>query len=70
MLTGFNEVSWGVCCSSYVSSAKHLSPFQFNKMIKILNDSDYDIHANIIDLSLSSEEDADCKETLLMHTSG
>jgi hypothetical protein len=34
-LTGFNEVSWGVHCQSYVKSAKDLSNSRFDNIIEL-----------------------------------
>jgi hypothetical protein len=34
-LTGFNEVSWGSHCSSYVKSAKKLSTRRFEEIISL-----------------------------------
>jgi len=34
-LMGFNEVTWGTYCQSYMKSTKNLSDKQFDKIIKI-----------------------------------
>src|ERR1700677_67062 len=34
-LTGFNEVTWGKCCKSYVASAKKLSEARFDEVVRL-----------------------------------
>ena len=77
-LTMFSDMLWGMCCISYIKSAKNLSNPQFNEIImlavgymkvsqtvddkdviEIPDDKVEDIHANIVDNSLSKGED--CK---------
>jgi hypothetical protein len=74
---GFNEVMWGKHCKSYMKLTKKLSGTQFNKVVRLatkfmkvnhcLVDEDddiieiKDICANVIDISSSSEDDAECK---------
>ncbi|KIM92297.1 hypothetical protein PILCRDRAFT_364 [Piloderma croceum F 1598] len=79
-LTGFNKVTWGTHCKSYMKSAKKLSSTRFNKVVHLamefmevnhcLVDEDddvieikvnEDIHTNIIDISSSSKDEAECK---------
>jgi hypothetical protein len=72
LLTGFNEMSWGTRCASYVKSAKKLSATRFEEIISLaaeyskLNQNedsevievqdDDDIRANIVDLASSEGE--------------
>jgi hypothetical protein len=72
LLTGFNEMSWGTRCTSYVKSAKKLSATRFEEIISLaaeytkLNQNedsevievldDDDIRANIVDLASSEGE--------------
>lgn len=78
---GFNEVTWGKRCKSYVISAKKLSSSRFDEIvglatefmktihpimdddIKIEDEVEEDIRANIIDVSSDSEDEvnSDCK---------
>jgi hypothetical protein len=63
-MMGFNGVTWGMHCQSYVKSTKKLTNAQFNKIIKLameymtstINDTkiikiedDKDAHADIVD---------------------
>jgi hypothetical protein len=79
-LTGFNKVTWGNRCKSYMASAKKLSEARFDEVVRLAtefmkinphlvdNDNDIieiedeeDIRANIIDISSSSKDEAECK---------
>lgn len=71
--TGFNEITWGGRCASYVKSAKKLSSSRFMEVIKLATeyskvqkddediievlDDEDDIRANIVDNTSSGEED-------------
>jgi hypothetical protein len=75
-LTGFNELTWGARCASYVKSAKNISAPRFKEIISLAAEymkvqnfdddeiieipDDDDIRANIVDHLSSSEEDMYC----------
>lgn len=68
-LTGFNEMTWGARCSSYVKSAKKLSATRFNEIIK--QSAEYSKVQNIDDediIELLDDED-DIRAKIVDHSS-
>ena len=69
-LTGFNELSWGLCCSNYVKLAKKLSASQFEEIISLASEyTKVNHHTDDEDIIEVLDDDDDIHANIIDHSS-
>jgi hypothetical protein len=64
---GFNEVTWGVCCKSYVKSAKKLTNDRFDKVVSLATEF-MKVNHRLVDEDddiIEIEEDEDIRANII-----